>query len=150
MSEHTFKFANLPGGMLDQIICSCGWESPTYFDGEVYAHDRWKKHVKEESEKPDESLVIILKDLIMARNQTLVEIIKVLNTVSGELRHAYVPLNNGTVTKQKQLANGLISPQIIKLERLASLLQKHLDGYLKNQRTEPSPGEADRIDSTPG
>ena len=43
--EHQFKFADLPGGMLDQIICSCGWESETFFDGAEYAHSEWKRHV---------------------------------------------------------------------------------------------------------
>lgn len=43
--EHTFKFAEIGGGMLDQIICSCGWESATFFDGAEYAHSEWKRHV---------------------------------------------------------------------------------------------------------
>ena len=47
MSEQGFKWAPLGGGMLDQIICDCGWESHTYFDGTEYAHSAWKKHVKE-------------------------------------------------------------------------------------------------------
>jgi hypothetical protein len=33
------------GSMLDQIICSCGWESATFFDGREYAHAQWKRHV---------------------------------------------------------------------------------------------------------
>jgi hypothetical protein len=41
-----FKWWDGGGGMLDQIICSCGWESRTYFDGREYAYDEWKKHVK--------------------------------------------------------------------------------------------------------
>lgn len=46
MSElPTFKWVSIPGGMLDQIVCECGWESKTYFDGDVYAHNEWKKHV---------------------------------------------------------------------------------------------------------
>jgi hypothetical protein len=139
-----------------QIFCSCGWASPPY-DGHDYgtsvfhAYDRWEKHVKESGKSvPDESLVDILKSLNEEFEQIMVEIIKVLNTVSGELRHAYVPLNAGRVIRQKQLANGLISPQIGKLERLSALLQNHLDGYLRNQSTKPSPSETDRIDSTPG
>jgi hypothetical protein len=32
--------------MLDQIICSCGWESATYFDGREYAIAEWRKHLK--------------------------------------------------------------------------------------------------------
>lgn len=47
MTEPTFKWAELgPGSLLDQIICECGWESGTYFDGQEYAHSDWCKHVK--------------------------------------------------------------------------------------------------------
>jgi len=31
---------------LDQWICSCGWESYTYFDGYVYAKEEWERHVE--------------------------------------------------------------------------------------------------------
>jgi hypothetical protein len=44
------KFTWWEGGapaLLDQIICECGWKSATFFDGEVYAHSQWKRHVKE-------------------------------------------------------------------------------------------------------
>ena len=34
------------GAMLDQIICSCGWKSKTYFDGREYAMMEWRQHVK--------------------------------------------------------------------------------------------------------
>lgn len=33
------------GAQLDQIICSCGWESATYFDGQQFAHTEWKQHI---------------------------------------------------------------------------------------------------------
>ena len=33
--------------LLDQIICECGWKSATFFDGECYAYDQWKKHAAE-------------------------------------------------------------------------------------------------------
>ena len=42
--RHDYKVADI-GSMLDQIVCSCGWESATYFDGLEYAHAEWKKHV---------------------------------------------------------------------------------------------------------
>lgn len=45
MSDPEFKWWDDGGAMLDQIICSCGWKSQTYFDGGVYAHSEWKKHV---------------------------------------------------------------------------------------------------------
>jgi hypothetical protein len=46
MSDPDFKWWDGgAGSMLDQIICSCGWESQTYFDGQEYAHSEWKKHV---------------------------------------------------------------------------------------------------------
>lgn len=32
------------GWMLDQWVCSCGWESEPYFDGAEYAEADWKKH----------------------------------------------------------------------------------------------------------
>ena len=48
---HEFSWVPLTGGMLDQIKCSCGWESKTYFDGDVYAYYEWKKHVKETEDK---------------------------------------------------------------------------------------------------
>lgn len=35
------------GWMLDQWICSCGWESYTYFDGYFYAREEWEKHVED-------------------------------------------------------------------------------------------------------
>ena len=35
------------GYMLDQWICSCGWESYPYFDGYVYAKEEWEKHVED-------------------------------------------------------------------------------------------------------
>lgn len=52
MSDPEFKFADLGGGMLDQIICSCGWESDTFFDGAEYAHSEWKRHVKQSHPAP--------------------------------------------------------------------------------------------------
>jgi Domain of unknown function (DUF3846) len=33
--------------LLDQIICSCGWKSATFFDGQEYAYAQWKRHIKE-------------------------------------------------------------------------------------------------------
>lgn len=41
-----FEWVALGGGMLDQIRCQCGWESATFFDGDVYAHSQWKRHVE--------------------------------------------------------------------------------------------------------
>jgi hypothetical protein len=42
-----FKWYDDGGAMLDQIICDCGWESATFFDGREYAYSQWKRHVKE-------------------------------------------------------------------------------------------------------
>lgn len=42
--DHRFTFADI-GEMLDQIQCSCGWESKTYFDGREYAYAEWRRHV---------------------------------------------------------------------------------------------------------
>lgn len=42
-----FKWWDDGGCMLDQIICECGWESATYFDGREYAYTQWLRHVKE-------------------------------------------------------------------------------------------------------
>lgn len=41
MHEGRYKSA---GYMLDQWVCSCGWESEPYFDGEEYAREDWEKH----------------------------------------------------------------------------------------------------------
>lgn len=40
--------------MLDQLICSCGWESATYYDGREYAISEWRRHLKEVSHPPKE------------------------------------------------------------------------------------------------
>lgn len=29
------------GWLLDQWVCSCGWESEVYYDGYVYAREEW-------------------------------------------------------------------------------------------------------------
>jgi hypothetical protein len=50
-TKHEFEFVPLAGGMLDQIKCSCGWLSATYFDGAEYAIGAWNKHVTAESMK---------------------------------------------------------------------------------------------------
>ena len=34
--------------MNDQYTCTCGWESPQYWDGFPYAHGEWVAHIKEE------------------------------------------------------------------------------------------------------
>jgi len=34
------------GYMCDQYVCSCGWESPRFFDGLEYAKDEWLKHAE--------------------------------------------------------------------------------------------------------
>jgi len=46
VSDEGFKWVPLAGGMLDQIECDCGWQSATFFDGDVYAYAQWKRHVK--------------------------------------------------------------------------------------------------------
>lgn len=43
---------------------------------------------------------------------------KEIEQIIAQLRHAYMHLNAERVTKQKVLADGLISPQIKRLERL--------------------------------
>jgi hypothetical protein len=43
-----------------------------------------------------------------------------LTGVIAQLRHAYMHLVGGTVKDQRQLAEGLIAPQIAKLERMAA------------------------------
>lgn len=39
-------------GHSDQAVCSCGWSSPTYWDGVAWAEADWKKHVAEQEAKP--------------------------------------------------------------------------------------------------
>ena len=46
MVRHEHRFVELPGDMLDQIECACGWKSKTYFDGREYAHAEWCRHVQ--------------------------------------------------------------------------------------------------------
>lgn len=45
-----------------------------------------------------------------------------LEAIAAQLRHAYAQLAAGTVVRQQEFANGLISPQIQRLERLARRL----------------------------
>lgn len=67
------------------------------------------------------------------QTQQLVLILEVLSLgvtgITGQLRHAYKQLNDETVTDQKELANGLIAPQIARLEELVILLQKAMERY---------------------
>ncbi len=42
---HVPEYQN-PTYMTDGYICSCGWKSRTYFDGEEYAFDEWKRHAQ--------------------------------------------------------------------------------------------------------
>jgi hypothetical protein len=51
----------------------------------------------------------------MARSSSVMEM--ELRHVLAQLRHAYAQLAAGTVKDQKQFANGLISPQIKRLEK---------------------------------
>lgn len=48
-----FKWWDDGGAMLDQIICSCGWESRTFYDGREFAYAQWRRHVGEDHTKPD-------------------------------------------------------------------------------------------------
>lgn len=34
------------GWLLDQWVCSCGWESEVYYDGYEFAKEEWEKHVE--------------------------------------------------------------------------------------------------------
>lgn len=45
-----------------------------------------------------------------------------LEGIAAQLRHAYAQLAAGTVVRQQEFAEGLISPQIKRLERLAGRL----------------------------
>lgn len=42
VSEHEYTYRG--DGMADKLVCYCGWESNTYFDGLEYALDEWKEH----------------------------------------------------------------------------------------------------------
>ena len=44
-----------------------------------------------------------------------------MDTVLAQLRHLYTHLNEGRVRDQPQIANGLLAPQIEKLERLQAI-----------------------------
>ena len=48
MQEHVGRYKEA-GWMLDQYVCSCGWESYVYFDGYVYARDEWRRHEADNS-----------------------------------------------------------------------------------------------------
>lgn len=45
----TFERTSITSGSLSQIICSCGWESATYFGREDFACEEWKRHAKRPS-----------------------------------------------------------------------------------------------------
>lgn len=34
--------------MSDRHVCSCGWESPWYWDGAPFAQQDWVKHIQEQ------------------------------------------------------------------------------------------------------
>jgi len=34
-------------GMCDRHHCSCGWSTEWHFDGDVYAHEAWVRHIQE-------------------------------------------------------------------------------------------------------
>jgi hypothetical protein len=34
--------------MDDTCVCSCGWRSRTYWDGDVWAYNEWVKHIEEQ------------------------------------------------------------------------------------------------------
>jgi hypothetical protein len=44
----------------------------------------------------------------------------------AQLRHLYTELNDGYVKYPKELANGLLAPQIVRLEKVQMLLEKLL------------------------
>ncbi len=41
--EHVGK--NVRPGAFDRIVCSCGWQSESFFDGAEYAWGKWLEHV---------------------------------------------------------------------------------------------------------
>lgn len=41
--KHQGKYVEEPG-LIDTYVCSCGWKSKPYFDGEEYARRDWRKH----------------------------------------------------------------------------------------------------------
>ena len=45
MSNHVGRY-KLLGFMSDAWECSCGWESPAYWDGAEYAEADWKRHAQ--------------------------------------------------------------------------------------------------------
>lgn len=47
-------------GMVDILVCSCGWESAPYFDGQEYAEREWLEHISQ----PAPELVKKLKTLV--------------------------------------------------------------------------------------
>lgn len=47
----TFERTAITSGSLSQIICSCGWESATYFGREDFACEEWKRHAKRPSSR---------------------------------------------------------------------------------------------------
>lgn len=51
------------------------------------------------------------------------ELIRELKGLTGELRHAYTHLKAERVTREAELADGLISPQIERLERIIASLE---------------------------
>jgi len=46
INEHRGEYKSA-GYMLDSWVCSCGWSSAAYFDGDAYAEAEWKKHAAE-------------------------------------------------------------------------------------------------------
>jgi len=34
------------GPIVDMVVCSCGWESPPFYDGVEYAWDKWIEHAE--------------------------------------------------------------------------------------------------------
>lgn len=44
--EHVGKCVGVT--MDDQVVCCCGWESRTFWDGAEWAWDEWREHVADE------------------------------------------------------------------------------------------------------
>jgi hypothetical protein len=64
-----------------------------------------------------------------------------LTSASAELRHAYVNLKSGAVRDAHQFADGLIAPQIVKLEEVVvALSQERACSTCRHGRVRPKDG----------
>lgn len=54
-------------GLVDILVCSCGWESPPYYDGWEWAERDWQQHVNDQNiRKKQSNILAVLRPFAVA------------------------------------------------------------------------------------